>query len=274
MQAPRPHSVLPPSSWHPAHSIDFRRPVSITPRQAISLRGLGAGTAQSAITSIGTSSATVATSIYGALVTTGSVAGPIGAAVGGAIALGLAIYNLVQGCGPTCTEASDIANQVAALLQQNLDNYMSQPVHTVSMQQAAIATFISAWSQLQQMCGNPQLGTAGQNCISQRAASGCQWKTSPSGWSQNSQGQWTYTGAGAAGSGDTCWNWFVGYLYPIQNDPTVVPDSALTASSASGTTAAGGTAASTGNTTTSSTSMSVSPLLIIAAAILVGVLLI
>jgi hypothetical protein len=192
------------------------------------LRGLGLNT--SAAIPAATAAASTAIGIYGSLVATGSIAGPVGLAVSGAIALGVAIYNLVQGCGSTCTEASNIANQVAALLQQNLDQYMSAPVHYASAQQAALTTFNSAWAQLVQMCGNPQLSTAGQNCISQRSQSGCQWKTSPAGWSQDASGNWTYTGAGPNGSGSTCWNWFVGYYDPIANDPTVVPDPVATSS--------------------------------------------
>jgi hypothetical protein len=252
----RPQFTLPPAGWHPAMSADFR------PRKPRGGLGLNVTAAPAALTS----AATTAVSIYGALVATGSAAGPIGAAVGGAIALGVAIYNLVQGCGQTCVQASDIANQVAGLLQQNLDNYLAQPVRTQSMQQAALTTFNAAWAQLEQMCGSPSLGTAGQNCISQRAQTGCQWKTSPSGWTQGADGTWTYTGAGPAGSGSTCWNWWVGYHDPIANDPAVVPDSVLATPAAASGNSAGTTI--TGTTTP----VNYTPL-ILAAAIVAGVLL-
>lgn len=151
----------------------------------------------------------------------GSAAGgPLGGAIAGAIAqIGVLISDLWSGCGATCTEAADLANQTEALLQENLSQYMSAPVHYQSLQQAAIANFTTAWNALLQGCGNPSLGTAGQNCISQRQNGACAYKTSPGGWSNG-----VYQNPGANGSGSTCWNWFVGYYDPIANDPTVVPD--------------------------------------------------
>ena len=235
-------------------------------------RGLGLDLTSQTAAQTATAAATTAAGIYGSLVAVGSAAGPIGAAVGGAIALGVAIYNLVQGCGSTCTQASDIANQVEQLLLQNLNNYLSQPVRTTSMQQAGLTTFTSAWAQLQQLCGNPQLVQAGQNCISQRSATGCQWKTSPSGWVQNSDGTCTYTGAGPAGSGSTCWNWFVGYYDPILNDPCVVPDSALSSTTPSTSSTASSTASSTSGAVSAAPTTNYAPL-ILAGAVILGVVL-
>ena len=134
-----------------------------------------------------------------------------------------AIGDLFAGCGQTCTEASNLANQAEAILTPMFNTYMASPIHYASMQQAFIASFNSTWSALEQACSNPSLGSAGTNCISQRAAGGCEWKVNAFGWNQIN-GQWVYTPAGANGSGSTFWNWFTGYLDPIQNDPTVVPD--------------------------------------------------
>jgi hypothetical protein len=88
------------------------------------------------------------------------------------------------------------------------------------MQVAALNTFDTAWQALQQACGNPQLGAAGQRCISDRQAGACTWKASAGGW----QADGTYKMWGAAGSGSDCWNWFIGMRDPIANDPNVQPD--------------------------------------------------
>ena len=119
-------------------------------------------------------------------------------------------------------------NQVEAALQQNLQAYLSAPVRTTSMQAAAVNNYTTGIAALQQACGQAALGQAGVNCIDQRVnASSCQWKASPGGWVQNADGTCSYTPWGAAGSGSSCWNWVIGYLDPIQNDPCVQPDSVL-----------------------------------------------
>lgn len=158
----------------------------------------------------------------------------VSAAVGAATQFAIAIESLFSGCGQTCVQASNIANQVAGILEQNLNSYLSYPIRTASMQAAALQTFDGAWAQLQQACGNPALGQAGQNCISDRQAGGCKWQTSPGGWQKNSDGTWKYVAPGAAGSGTTCWNWFVGYRDPIAQDPMVLPDSAVQGATGSG----------------------------------------
>lgn len=213
---------------------------------------------------------------YGA--TAAQVGGLIGMAVGGpvlgaivstainlATTLAVAIEKLFSGCGQTCVQATSIANQVAALLTQNVQGYVNNPVRTTSMQTAALATFDSAWAQLQQACGNPALGQAGQNCISQRQAGGCQWKTSPGGWTQNADGTCTYTWAGAAGSGTACWNWFNGMRDPIANDPCVISDAQAQAN-ANAVDAAGGTSvvgAGGATTTLTPTASNLLPLVLI-----------
>lgn len=150
------------------------------------------------------------------------IAGPIAAAVA---AIGVLIANQFSGCGQTCVAASNIANQVGALLQQNFDAYMSAPVHYQSLQAAALNNYDTAWNALVKACSDPSLGAAGQNCIGDRQRGACHYHTSPSGWSQTN-GVWTYTPPGLDGSGTTCWNWFVGLRDPIANDPTVVADPA------------------------------------------------
>ena len=183
-------------------------------------RGVGAVTTQN----ISQIAATGASTTVGLLVALGAVSGPIGAAIGGLIAVGSLLVSIFKGCGQTCVQATAIANQVEQALQQNLSQYMASPVRTVSMQQAALNNFATAWAALVANCSNPQLGTAGQNCVSQRQQGACAYKVSAGGW----QGK-TFVPYGANGSGSTCWNWFVGYHDPIANDPNVQPDTAAQA---------------------------------------------
>jgi hypothetical protein len=167
-------------------------------------------------------------STVGILVALGTVTGPVGAAIAGAVAVGQLLVGIFRGCGETCVEATDIVNQVEPVLQQNLANYLSSPIRTKSMQAAFLNNFATAWGAVVQNCNNPQLLSAGQNCIKDRQQGACAYKTSPGGWTQNSDGTCTYKYNGPNGSGSTCWNWFVGYHDPIANDPCVVPDSVVT----------------------------------------------
>jgi hypothetical protein len=138
------------------------------------------------------------------------------------------IAKIAEGCGQSCIEASDYANQIEPLLQQNLQAYTSTPAgqRTTSMQQAAINNFNASFSQLVSECQSVG-GEGGTNCIADRQAGGCKWKATP--WAWNADG--SFTPAGAAGSGSTCWNWVYGYHDPIANDPYVVPDPTPSASS-------------------------------------------
>jgi hypothetical protein len=192
--------------------------------------GMGQVSSPQSIASIASTGASVTTSLLVALGTAPTIVGPI---VAGVIAVANLLVGVFKGCGSTCTEASDIANQVEPVLQQNLANYLAAPVHYASLQAAALNNFTTAWSALTQACGNPQLLSAGQNCISERQQGACSYKTTPGGWQQTS-GTWTYVYPGANGSGSTCWNWFIGYHDPIANDPTVVADPSPAASAVSG----------------------------------------
>ena len=156
-----------------------------------------------------------------AAVLTGTLlGGPIGGAIAEAISqIGILLANVFAGCGNTCVEATNLANQAEPLLLQNLQTYLSAPVHYASLQAGALNNFTLTWNALVQACSNPALGSAGQACIADRQNGACDYHTSPGGWSNG-----VYTYPGANGSGPTCWNWFVGYHDPIANDPTVVPD--------------------------------------------------
>lgn len=224
------------------------------------MSGLGL-TDQQITATAGSTAATIAAMIPGV--------GPIAAvAIQAAATVAVAIESLFAGCGSTCTQASNIANEVGNQMSSAMSVYMNSTVHTQAMQAAFLTLYDSAWAQLEQACGNAALGAAGQRCISDRQAGACTWKCSAFGWNQTQSGAWTYTWAGPAGSGDTCWNWFNGMRDPVANDPTVVPDTVATvpngqggrmlAPGATGTT--GASAATTAGTNTAASTVAGIPL--------------
>ena len=167
-----------------------------------------AGAIASAAT-VGVLSATVGSSGF-ILGLSGAIAIPIiGAAIAG-VTLGIvAILN--SGCGQTCIVTSNWANQAADLLEKNIQAYFAEPAPRTAEQKAqALANFDQIWNYLSQQCGNPQLGTAGQNCIADRMAGACKW---------HQTGQPEFPGQPANGA---CWNWFNAYRDPIADDPAVV----------------------------------------------------
>src|ERR1700677_128565 len=195
---------------------------------AFSSRGMGSTESVTAATIAASGLSTTA----GLLVAFSVVGGPVGAAIAAVGAVAVLLVKVFQGCGATCVQATQYANQVEQALQQNLQAYISSPVRTLSMQAAAVNNYNTAIAALEQACGQAALGSAGTNCIDQRInASSCQWKASPGGWSGACPG--TYQPWGAAGSGSSWWNWGIGYLDPIQNDPCVQSDSVLTDGSTS-----------------------------------------
>jgi hypothetical protein len=97
--------------------------------------------------------------------------------------------------------ATTDANEAERRIQELLEAWNAS-AKTRSEQVAALAAFDAVWAWLISPagCGNAQLGTAGQRCISERAAGG------------------TVPGTGG--------NWFVWYRDPIAHDPNVIPDPA------------------------------------------------
>src|SRR6185369_7811131 len=181
-------------------------------------RGMGdAATAARNVSAIGSSATSAATSVLGMLTAGGgTVLGITAAAVPviGAALMGatLLVQHLVanSGCGQTCIVTSQWANQAADALQQVMDGYFALPEPRTKTQQAvAIANFNTIWKQLKEMCGQPNTGDAGRRCISDRESGACVWrqKYAP-----------VYPGQPEIGE---CWNWFNGYLKPIQQDRVV-----------------------------------------------------
>lgn len=187
-------------------------------------RRLGVGTLDPQTQQIAGIAATAATTTAGILVALGTIGGPVGAAIAGIAGIGIAIANLFGGCGQTCVAATHIADQAGALIDQAFYYYMNSPVHYASMQQAYLTLYDGTWNAMVHACSDPNLGAAGQRCISDRQRGSCAYKTSPGGWQQGADGKWSYVDYGANGSGTTCWNSFVGRRDPVASDPTVVPD--------------------------------------------------
>jgi len=188
-------------------------------------RGMGdALQTGSTAASIAATGIVTTTSILGALGSTMTILGlalpVVGTAIAALVTVGIAVAQLFKGCGQTCVAASNIANQAGDILAQNVNAYTSSPIRYVSMQQAALNTFDTTWAALVKACNTQQLQAAGQRCVTDRQQGACTWKASPGGW--NADG--TFTHWGAAGSGDSCWNYFVGMRDPIANDPFVQPD--------------------------------------------------
>jgi len=137
--------------------------------------------------------------------------------VGAAIVAAMAGIELIlhSGCGNTCVVTSNWANEAESKLRQLVHAYFSIPApRTQSQQQATMQGFMAVWNYLSQECSNPQLGTAGQNCIADRQDGACKWK------------QTALLGIPGEPAIGQCFNWWAEYYWPVANDDTV-PDAAV-----------------------------------------------
>jgi hypothetical protein len=190
----------------------------------VSTRGLGDAVSATRNVQIGGSlAASGASAVLGSIAASGgSVLGLTGAALSAAVPIigaGLAAATMLvqylvanSGCGQTCIVTSEWANKAADALQQVMDGYFALPAPRTEAQQAlAKANFKTIWDQLVAACSQAGTGDAGKRCISDRQAGACTWrqKYAP-----------VYPGQPQVGE---CWNWFNGYLGPIEADH-VVPD--------------------------------------------------
>lgn len=130
------------------------------------------------------------------------------AAIGPAITL---IKGLAQGCGQTCIQASNWANDVAKALEEVKRQYFAQPTRTVSSKVYALQLIDELFDQLKQLCSNPALGDAGRRCISERLVRGVRAKYCDQ--------------ANPPAPPGEC-NWLVFYRDPIANDNGTVADPA------------------------------------------------
>jgi hypothetical protein len=185
---------------------------------------MGAGLATPVITGVIASQAASTAAATGSAAAILGMAPALAVPIIGAALVGvtLAVTYLIKnsGCGITCVETSQWANQAEPLLKQNADAYFSLPApRTRSQQQAVLNTFDTVWARLQQLCGQPGTGNAGVRCISDRQAGSCKWKAT---------GAPPWPGSPQEGA---CWNWFAAYRDPIANDTGVVSDEQAAASS-------------------------------------------
>lgn len=185
------------------------------------LQGLGATSTAPVSTQVEAAGASVI-GVAGSILALSPATGPLAPFVAAAAAIVgiLATLGVGSGCGQTCVLSSQYANQAEAALAQNIQAYFAiPPPRDPASQQAAIALFNQVWADLVAQCSVASLGTAGQKCISDRQAGACTWKqttTSP---------LLSIPGEPQPGA---CWNWFSGYLTPIQNDPNVASTTAAT----------------------------------------------
>lgn len=165
----------------------------------------------------------------------GQLPGAIVAAVGALTSL---VGNLFA---PDITkiQATHIVDQIEAqTLKPTLASWNALPANqkTQTMQAAYLEVVDAALNNVRQGCSNPALGTAGQNCISERLVRG-------------GSAPWCPSGTGC--------DWYALYYDPIANDPNVIPDSM-----GAGTGAGNGAGSVTGVVDSVSTSLGVSPGLI------------
>ena len=198
----------------PAPALRPRRytpPRRMAPGRGMRRRGIGASTAQvagSAVTSALESAGGIMLAIphdstgdqsnAGGLQLAGAIVAAVGAIAG-------PIISMFNGCGQTCVQATQYANQAAVAVQQIHDTYMAAPVHYASAQAGTLNQLQQIFDAMKNACGNPALGSAGQRCISERLVRGgtAPWCTNP---------------------GHTGCDWYTTIWDPIANDPNVVPD--------------------------------------------------
>lgn len=160
---------------------------------------------------LGATSQQITNMIGGSLMATGSVLAKIpGLQLAGAVtAAAGALTSLIGGLfkpDVTKIEATKIVDQIEGqVLKPTLATWQTLPQSqkTVSMQAHYLNIVDQALNAVQQGCSNPALGTAGQNCISERLIKG-------------GSAPWCPTGTGC--------DWISLYRDPIANDPNVIPD--------------------------------------------------
>lgn len=195
-------------------------------------------------------STTIEASVGSGLLSAARFSGPAAPflTAAGLIADVMAAFGVGAGCGQTCIESTQFANQANAALEQNIETFFAPRMISgtydptiplgISTQQAGLYNYATLWNWLvsPQACGNPALGSAGQKCISDRQAGACTW-TQPA----SSVPPWGTPAAGA------CWNWFNGYRDPIANDTNVYDDSSEIQAVLNGTASSTATATSQGS---------------------------
>ncbi len=114
---------------------------------------------------------------------------------GAVLEVGSALANIVSlfGPNPNNTITTEWVNQMEAdVMKPNLETWqaLAPEDKTPQAQAYALEVFTQGWNQIVQLCSNPQLGSAGSNCLRDRQRGGK-------------------------------WDWWVYYYDPIAKDPQV-----------------------------------------------------
>jgi len=139
--------------------------------------------------------ATVSQSLAQSAALATAIGGPLAGAIVGAAA-GLAKIVSLFGPNPNNTITTEWVNQIEAdVLKPNLAAWQALPADHkyYTLQQTALNTFTQAWNQIVGLCSNPQLGSAGTNCLKDRQRGGK-------------------------------WDWWALYYDPIAHDPQAISD--------------------------------------------------
>lgn len=97
--------------------------------------------------------------------------GPAAPFVLAAASLIAPIASMFKGCGATCTQASQIANQATAAAQSIMDRWAAAPVKYASIQKAALAALNDVWNYIAGSCQKIG-GKGGSQCIADRQRGG------------------------------------------------------------------------------------------------------
>jgi hypothetical protein len=122
------------------------------------------------------SAATGATASLLAAIGIGAQAVPVVGTIIGGVALLISALGIGNGCGGTCTEATQVVNQIEPLMQQNLSAAQAQASAnggclTSAEVSAATANWQALWNEVLSNCGQiPAPG--GTQCISDRQPGG------------------------------------------------------------------------------------------------------
>lgn len=125
--------------------------------------------------------------IAGGIAAAAPFTGPAAPFVAAAAGLVAPLTRLINGCGESCRQATQIVNEAEPRLVALRDEYLNAPVRTVGMQQAVLEYMDEVFAWIQNACGQVG-GAAGANCISERLVrggsapwcptkTGCDWIT-------------------------------------------------------------------------------------------------
>ena len=166
---------------------------------------------------IGDATTNLVSQVLGTAASVPSPAAPFLAAAAGLVAI---FGNIFNGCGNTCIEATQYANQAGSQLDTLMAQYFALPTpRPYAAQQAYLSACQQIFSWLQQMCSNPALGQAGQRCISERLTQ----RACPSTLNDSN-----------IGGGQIAFCDYWSYFYnPVLNDPDVAPATSSASSAVS-----------------------------------------